>query len=287
LVSAGVIGIVWGLVRANDVGWGSPEIVAALSLGILLLAGFVAWERRAPEPMLPLRLFGSRTFVAAISTGFLMSGALFSAAFLVSQYFQFALGDSPLNTGLRILPWTVTPVVVAPLAGTLSDRIGRRPVMVLGMLLQGIGLGWFALLATTSTGYGPLVLPLLLAGVGVSMVLPTTATAALSAVAPSDIGKASGANSTFQRFGSAFGIAAATAVFAANGHLGTAASFTTGFRPALAVAAGLSLLGALSALAVGTARATAARADAAADNGQLFASGLAPDNGRLVAIEQL
>ena len=236
--------------------------------------------------MLPLRLFGSRTFVAAIATGFLMSGALFSAAFLVSQYFQFALGDSPLTTGLRILPWTVTPVVVVPLAGTLSDRIGQRPVMVVGMLLQGIGLGWFSLLAATSTGYGPLVLPLLLAGVGVSMVLPTTATAALSAVAPSDIGKASGANSTLQRFGSAFGIAAATAIFAANGHLGTAASFTTGFRPALAAAAGLSLLGVLSALAVGKSCATAARADAAADDGPPFTSGSGPDTGRLIAIEQ-
>jgi EmrB/QacA subfamily drug resistance transporter len=251
LVSGGAIGIVWGLVRANDVGWGSPEILAALSLGILLLAGFVAWERRAPEPMLPMRLFGSRTFVAAIATSFLMTGALFSAAFLVSQYFQFVLGDSPLNTGLRILPWTVTPMVVAPVAGMLSDRIGQRPLMVVGMLLQSVGLGWFALVATTSTAYGQLILPLLVAGVGVSMVLPTTATAALGAVAPSDIGKASGANSTFQRFGSAFGIAAATAVFAANGHLGTAASFAAGFRPALGVAAGLSLLGAVSALAVG------------------------------------
>ncbi len=251
LVSAGAIGLVWGLVRAADLGWGSPEIVAALGFGILLIGAFVAWEHRASEPMLPPRLFRNTTFTAASATAFLMMGALVAAAFLVSQYFQFVLGHSPLDTGLRVLPWTATPILVAPVAGALSDRIGRRPLMVAGMLLQGVGLGWFALLATTELGYAQLVIPMLVAGIGVSMALPTTPTAALSAVAPPDIGKASGATSTLQRFGSAFGIAVTTAVFAANGHLGTPASFTAGFRPALAVAAGLSVLGAISALAVG------------------------------------
>ncbi len=154
LVSGGATGIVWGLVRANDLGWGSAEIIAALSVGILLIAGFVAWEGRALEPMLPLRLFRSPTFVAANATGFLMTGAPLSAAFLASQYFQFVLGYSPWGTGLRFLPWTATPILVAPTAGALSDRIGQRPVMVAGMLLQGVGLGWFALLATTGLGYG-------------------------------------------------------------------------------------------------------------------------------------
>lgn len=254
LVSGGATGIIWGLVRANEVGWGSPEIVAALSLGILLLAGFVAWERRAREPMLPLRLFGRPTFVAAIATGFLMTASLQAAVFLVSQYFQFALGYSPLGAGLHLLPWTATPLVVAPAAGMLSDRIGQRPLMVMGMLLQGIGLGWISLVVTASLGYGQLVIPFLLAGVGASMVLATSSTAALGAVAPPDMGKASGANSTLQRFGGVFGIAVGSAVFAANGHLGTALAFTAGLRPALAVAAGLSILGALSALAIGNRR---------------------------------
>ncbi|HZC79176.1 MAG TPA: MFS transporter, partial [Ktedonobacterales bacterium] len=250
LVSGGAVGVVWGLVRAGDVGWGSVETLVSLGLGLLLLLGFVVWEERAAQPMLPLRLFRSRTFAAANGTGFLMVAALFGAAFLAAQYFQLGLGFSPLGTGVRILPWTATPILVAPTAGILSDRIGRRPVMVAGMLLQGVGLAWFALVATTGVGYGQLVLPLLMAGIGVSMALASTPTAVLSAVAPADMGKASGANSTFQRFGSVFGIAVATAVFAANGHLGTPASFTGGFRPALAVLAGLSLLGALTALAV-------------------------------------
>src|SRR6266545_2693206 len=220
LVSGGAAGILWALVRANQVGWGSPEIIATLTLGIGLIAGFVAWERRATAPMLPLRLFRSR-------------------------------GVSPLGTGLRVLPWTGTPLLVSPAAGALSDRIGRRPVMAAGMLLQGVGLGWVALLATTSVGYSHLVAPLVVAGVGISMALPTTPTAALSAVAPADLGKASGANASLQRFGGAFGVAVASAVFAANGRLGAPASFTAGFRPALTLAAGFSLLGVVSALAVG------------------------------------
>jgi EmrB/QacA subfamily drug resistance transporter len=251
LVSGGATGIVWGLVRGNEVGWGSPEIVSALGLGILLFAGFVAWERRAPEPMLPLRLFGIPAFAAANATGFLMSGSIFAAAFLVSQYFQFVLGYSPLDTGLRLLPWTATPMVVAPLAGMLADRIGPRPVMMAGMLLQGVGLAWIALVVGVGMDYSVLILPFLIAGVGASLVFATSSAAALGAVPPAEMGKASGANSTLQRFGGAFGIAAATAVFAANGHLGTAVAFTTGFRPALALAAGLSIVGAMTALAVG------------------------------------
>jgi EmrB/QacA subfamily drug resistance transporter len=250
LVSGGAIGIVWGLVRASDVGWGSTQTLVALGLGLLLLVGFVAWERRATEPMLPLRLFRSRSFTAANATGFLMVATLTGAAFLAAQYFQLGLGFSPLGTGVRFLPWTATPMLVAPAAGLLSDRIGQRPVMVAGTLLQGVGLAWFALVATTGVEYGQMVLPLLVAGVGVSMAIAATPTAVLSAVAPPDIGKASGANSTFQRFGSVFGVAIGTAVFAANGHLGTPASVNAGFRPALAVVAGLSVLGAITALAV-------------------------------------
>lgn len=261
LVTGGAVSLVWGFVRASDVGWGSAATIMALGLGVLLLIGFVVWERGVAEPMLPLRFFSSLPFTAANITGFLMTATLTGAAFMVSQYFQFALHFSPLETGVRFLPWTATPILIAPAAGILSDRIGQRPVMVVGMLLQGVGLVWFALVASTRVNYIELVLPLLIAGIGLSMAIATTPTAVLSAVARADIGKASGVNSTLQRFGSVFGVAIATAVFAANGHLGTAASFNAGFRPALAVLAMLSLLGVLSAVAIGSRRplATAAR----------------------------
>jgi EmrB/QacA subfamily drug resistance transporter len=252
LATGGAVGIVWGLVRAADLGWGNPQIIAALTTGVLLLSAFVAWERRAREPMLPLRLFENRTFAAASATAFLTTAALLAAAFMLSQYLQVALGNSPVQAGLRFLPMTATPLLVAPAAGLLADRFGQRPVMLTGLLLFAVGMVWLVVVATPDAGYARLVLPLLLAGVGISMPFATTPTAALSAVAPADMGKASGATNTLQRFGGVFGVAVATAVFTANGHLGTSASFDAGLRPALALAAGLAVLGALSAMAVGT-----------------------------------
>jgi EmrB/QacA subfamily drug resistance transporter len=250
LVTAAATSVAWGLVRANDAGWSGAETVGTLGGGAVLLACFVLWERRAAAPMLPLMLFRIRAFSAANATGFLMFGSIFSAAFLMSQYFQFGLGYSPLSTGLRFLPWTATPVVVAPLAGALSDRLGRRPLMVTGLLLQAFGLAWIAIHAAVGLDYGALVLPLVIAGVGISMAIPTTTTAAISAVGSSDVGKASGVQNTLTRFGSVFAVAIASAVFAANGHIGAPAAFIAGFRPALAVIAGLSALGGACALAV-------------------------------------
>lgn len=252
LVAAGSAALAWGLVRAPSAGWTDQWVITGLAAGVLALAAFVAWERRAAQPMLPMRLLRIRAFAAANASGFLMNGAIFSAAFLASQYFQFGLGYSPLATGLRFLPWTATPMIVAPLAGALADRIGPRPLMAAGLALQAVGLAWIAVAASASTSYLELVLPLIIAGVGISAALPSTASAALSAVPPRDLGTASGVQNTLQRFGGVFGIAIVSAVFAATGHLGSAASVTAGFRPALGVAAGLSLVGAVTALAVGT-----------------------------------
>lgn len=194
LVIGGASALEWGVARANQAGWSSGEVVIALTTGALLVAGFLAWELRVAEPMLPLRLFANRTFAAANATGFLMTASIFSAAFLMSQYFQVALGYSPLATGLRFLPWTATPMVAAPLAGLIADRIGARPLMITGMLLQGLGLTSVALLSAKGPGYAALVLPLVIAEIGVSMAIPTTAAAVMSSVAPSDMGRASGAN---------------------------------------------------------------------------------------------
>ena len=252
LISAGVVCLVWGLVRAGQAGWGSAEIITTLALGAALLGAFVFWESRAREPMLPLRLLRIQAFAAGNATAFLMSGAIFSAGFLVAQYFQFALGYSPLATGVRLLPWFATPMLISPIAGALSDRIGRRPVIVSGLLLQAAGLGWVALNASATASTLRLVLALLVAGIGISMALPTVPTAVLGAVTPSEMGKASGINNMMQRFGAVFAIAIASSVFAAHGYIGSPASVTDGFRPALAVSAALSLLGALTALAVVT-----------------------------------
>jgi EmrB/QacA subfamily drug resistance transporter len=254
LVSSGAVALVWGLVRASTSGWGSAEVVTALVLGSVLIAAFVYWESRAAEPMVPLRLFEIRAFAAGNATTFLMSGAVFGAAFLVIQYVQLARGYSPLSTGVRLLPWLATPMFVSPVAGALSDRVGRRPVIATGLLLQTLGFGWVALNASVHASYLELALPLLVAGVGISMALPTVPTAVLSAVAPEEMGKASGVNTMMQRFGSVFAVAITTAVFTANGHLGSPAGITDGFKPALGVCAGLSLLGTLTALGMASRR---------------------------------
>jgi EmrB/QacA subfamily drug resistance transporter len=266
LIAGGAAALAWALVRVGDSGWGDGYAIGAFALGVVLLAGFVLREQRAAEPMLPLRLFRTRAFTAANAVGFLTTGAIFSAAFLTVQYFQLGLGYSPLATGLRLLPWTATPMVVAPVAGALADRIGTRPLMLGGALMQAAGLAWLDMMVQGGPGsYGRLVIPLVIAGVGISMVLPTFPTAVLGAAGPADISRASGVGNTMQRFGSAFGIAIVTAVFsAAHGHLGSAASVTVGYRPALAVSAALSLAAAVAALAASGRGSRAAVPDSAA-----------------------
>src|SRR6185437_10567297 len=158
--------LAWGLVRAGESGWGDPAGLAGVLGGLAVLTGFVAWERRAASPMLPLRLLRVRTFAAANVTAFMSFGAIMSAAFLTAQYFQLGLGYSPLSAGLRMLPWTATPLLVAPAAGALADRVGTRPLIVCGLALQAAGLAWVSVLATDAAtgGYARYVLPFVLAG---------------------------------------------------------------------------------------------------------------------------
>jgi EmrB/QacA subfamily drug resistance transporter len=251
LAAGGAALLAWGLVRSGGSGWGDPLGLAGMLGGLAVLAAFVGWEWRATAPMLPLRLFRNRTFTAGNVAGFMSFGAIMSAAFLTAQYFQLGLGYSPLATGLRLLPWTATPMLVAPAAGALADRIGTRPLLVTGLSLQAGGLAWVALLTSSgSTGYGNYVLPFVLAGIGISMSIPAVPTAVLGAVPAADVGRASGVNNTMQRFGGAFGVALVSAVFAAHGHLGSAASFTVGYRPAMIGSAALSLAGALVSLGI-------------------------------------
>ncbi len=262
LVGAGTVALAWGLVRTTDVGWGNTQVITSLCLGAALIVAFVGWERRVAAPMLPLRLLRIRAFTAANATGFMSMAAITSAAFLMSQFFQLGLGYTPLGTGLRFLPWTATPLVIAPVAGRLADRIGARPLMAAGMAMQAVGLAWVAMDISAGASYGELVLPLVIAGVGISMVIPTTPTAALGAVPAADLGTASGVLNTLQRFGAVFGVAIVAAVFSASGHLGSAAGVFAGVRPALATSAGLSLLGAFAALAGGGRRRGAGVTDA-------------------------
>jgi EmrB/QacA subfamily drug resistance transporter len=253
LVSAGSFGLVWALVRGNTSGWTNVEVLAALAGGATALAAFVIWELRTRAPMLPMPYFRVRAFSAGNVAGFFMIASLFGAVFLMAQYLQIVSGDSPLTAGLQMLPWTATPMVIAPLAGTLADRLGERWILTTGLVLQGLGLGWVALVAGPATHYLALMPGLLVAGVGISMATPAAQNVVIGAVPPQAIGKASGTSNTLRQLGGVFGIAVAIAVFTRTGDL-TPASFTGGFSPAVLVIAGLSLIGALSASLVPTRR---------------------------------
>jgi EmrB/QacA subfamily drug resistance transporter len=250
LVTGGVVALVWSLVRASDVGWSSPQTVGTLLAGCALLLAFVWWQRRAQAPLVPMGLFRSRAFAAGTVTTFLMSGATFAAAFLVTQEFQFARGYSPISAGLRLLPFFATPMVISPLAGAISDRIGRRPIMDTGLALQALGFTWVAARGSLHTSWVELAGALLVAGVGISMALPTVPTAVLNAVPAAQLGKASGINYMAQRFGAVFAIAIGSAVFSAFGHLGDPAGVTAGFRPAMWSSAVFAVLAAVAALAI-------------------------------------
>jgi EmrB/QacA subfamily drug resistance transporter len=250
LVTAGVSALVWALTRANDVGWSSMEIVAGLCAGGALVAAFLWWEHRAAQPLVPLVLFANREFAIGNLTTFFLHGATFAAAFFITQEFQLARGDSPLGTGLRLLPFFGTPMIVSPLAGAASDRIGRRPIMLAGLGLQAAGYAWVAARSSMGTSWIELVGALLVAGVGISMALPTVPTAVLSAVAPEEMGTASGVNYMAQRFGTVFALAIASAVFSAHGHLGSPVAVSAGFGPALWACVCFAVLAAVSGIAM-------------------------------------
>ena len=250
LVTVAALGIVWGLVRGNDAGWGSVEVIGTLAAGVIASVTFVIWELRAREPMLPMRMFRSPSFAGGNAATLLMFGALFSAVFFMAQFLQTTLGLSPLQAGLRLVPWTGTVFIVAPIAGALVERVGERPLIVGGLLMQAVGLGWVALLARTGLPYAQMIPPLIVAGVGISTALPAVQNAVVGSVAPDQIGKASGTFSMMRQLGGAFGLAVGVAVFTAAGSYASPAAFSDGFGPAIGVSAALSLGGALAAMPI-------------------------------------
>jgi EmrB/QacA subfamily drug resistance transporter len=251
LASGGLFGIVWGLVRGNAVGWGSAQIAGAIVAGLVLLAAFVRWELRTPEPMLPMRFFRNRTFSLANLASLFMSFGMFGAIFLLAQFFQTVQGYSPLASGVRILPWTVMPMFVAPIAGALSDRIGGHKIIGVGLALQAVGLAWIAAVSTPTTPYVDLLGPFTISGIGMALFFAPVANVVLSAVRPEEQGQASGANNAVRELGGVFGVAVLAAVFAAYGGYGTGEHFVAGMNPAVWIGAGVVALGSLAAFAIG------------------------------------
>jgi EmrB/QacA subfamily drug resistance transporter len=261
LAGTGLFALTWAPVRAPDYGWASAQVIGSLAAGVVLMAGFVAWERRARYPMLPLGYFRRRAFSTANTVVFFQFVSLIGSLFFITQLFQIGLGYSPLAAGLRILVWMATPMLVAPVAGALADRIGNRPFMLAGLVLQASGLGWLAAVTRPGVSYGTLVAPLIMAGVGISMCFPTVANAVTSSVPPQDVGVAAGTNNALNALGGVFGVAILAAVFAAHGSYASPSSFVAGFRPAEWVAAATAGVGIIGA-ALAPSKRQLARADA-------------------------
>jgi EmrB/QacA subfamily drug resistance transporter len=248
LISGTGFAIVWGLVRGNSAGWDSLEVIGALAAGLMLVVAFIVWELRAAEPMVPMRFFRSRAFSAGNAAIFLTFAALFGAVFFFAQMLQTALGYGPLDAGLRLMPFTVTFITVAPVVGALVERFGERPFMVGGLALQALGMGWIALIADSGLTYSEFLVPSVVAGVGVSMAIPAAQNSVVGSFSLEEVGKAAGANSMMRELGGVFGVAVAAAVFAGAGSFTSPDAFLDGFAPAVAVLAAFSLVGAIVAL---------------------------------------
>jgi EmrB/QacA subfamily drug resistance transporter len=250
LISAGLFGIVWGLVRGNSVGWGTTEIVGALVAGLVLVAAFVAWELRTTHPMLPMRFFRNRTFTLANVASMLMSFGMFGSIFLLAQFFQTVQGYSPLGSGLRILPWTAMPMIVAPIAGALSDRIPAHRIIGTGLALQAAGLAWIAAVSTPTTPYVDLIAPFALSGIGMGLFFAPIANLVLSSVRGEEEGQASGANNAVRELGGVFGVAVLASVFSHYGGYTSGTHFVDGMTPAVYAGAAVVALGSLAMFAI-------------------------------------
>ena len=250
LATGGLFGIVYGVVRANELGWGSVPVLGAMLGGALMLIAFAVWERRTPTPMLPLRFFRSRAFAATNAVSFAMYFGMFGSIFLLAQFFQTAQHYTALEAGVRTLPWTGMPMIVAPIAGILSDRIGSRPLMVAGLALQAFALTWLSLITAPAPPYIAFVGPFIVAGTGMALVFAPAANAVLSAVRPHETGQASGANNAIREIGGVFGIAILATVFSNAGGYATPQLFVAGLQPAAFVGAAVLALGAVCALFV-------------------------------------
>ena len=248
LAGLGLLGITYGVIRGQTLGWTSATILGSLGAGVALAAAFLVWEARARAPMLPLHLFRSRAFSATNAVSFTMFLGTFGSIFLLAQFFQVAQGHTPLQAGLLTLPWTGMPMIVAPLAGIFSDRIGSRPLMFGGLALQSIALGWLVVVLAPMTPYTSFIGPFVLAGAGMALVFAPSANAVLSSVRTAQVGQASGATNAVRELGGVLGIAVLATVFTSHGGYASPHAFLSGLVPAMWVGVAVLASGAVIAL---------------------------------------
>jgi predicted MFS family arabinose efflux permease len=223
----------------------------ALAIGLVAACAFVVWQFKSEHAIVPPRLFRSRRFVSGNTASLLLFMSMMGTLVFMAQFFQIVHGVSASGAGERMLPWTIALFAAMPMAGALAGRFGERPLAVAGMLLQAAGLGWMSTLTSADHVYLSWVVPMILAGVGIAMSIPSLQSAVLGAVAPADIGKASGLFNTMRQLGWACGAAAAVAVFSRFGNLTQPHSMSMGFSAVLTLTATLSAMGAAVSLQLG------------------------------------
>jgi EmrB/QacA subfamily drug resistance transporter len=250
LASTGLFGVVFGLVRAQSLGWSSPSILAALIAGLVLLAAFVVFERRTPEPMLPMSFFAERSFAVTNVASLTMYFGMFGSIFFLSQYMQNVLGNSPFQAGLKLLVWTGGTMIVAPLAGVFSERFGSRLFMFAGLSLQAGALAWLNTMTSTHLAYSRMLVPFFMAGAGMALVFAPSANAVLSSVRAEQAGQASGANNAIREVGGVLGVAVLATVFTGSGGYSSPQAFVDGLIPAIWVGVAVLGVGALVVLAL-------------------------------------
>jgi EmrB/QacA subfamily drug resistance transporter len=284
LASAGLFGIVYGLVRSQSQGWTSAEIVVALSAGVLLVAAFIAYELRARDPMLPMRFFAKRGFAVTNAVSLAMYFGMFGSIFFLSQFLQNVLHNTPLQAGVKLLVWTGATMVVAPLAGFFSERYGSRLFMAAGLALQAIALGWLAALASVDQTFGSMIVPFVLAGSGMALVFAPAANAVLSSVRTDEAGQASGAANAIRELGGVLGIAVLATVFSSHGTYASPQGFVNGLIPAMWVGVAVLGTGALIAAALPfSSRADAAEQTASASQTETGTGPTTPELAELAA----
>jgi EmrB/QacA subfamily drug resistance transporter len=250
LVGLGVLGIVFGIVRGNDAGWHSAQVLTGLIGGGIALIAFLWWETRSKAPLIPLGLFRDRSFSVANIVGFGFSFGMFGSIFILIQFLQVVQGASPLQAAVETTPWTMAPMIVAPLAGLIAPRVGTRVLIAVGLVFQSVALFWLALTMSATTPYTTMLYPFILAGIGMGLVFSPSSTAVLATMREQDRAKASGVNSTVREIGIALGIAVLVAIFTgANGQL-TPTGYVSAAVPAVLVGAAAVAVTALASLAL-------------------------------------
>ncbi|HUO69214.1 MAG TPA: DHA2 family efflux MFS transporter permease subunit [Solirubrobacteraceae bacterium] len=271
LVSTGLFGVVYGLVRSQSQGWTSPEVMIALIIGVALVLAFIRYELTVDQPMLPMRFFANRTFAVTNVVSLTMYFGMFGSIFFLSQFLQNVLHNTPLQAGVKLLVWTGATMIVSPLAGFFSERYGSRLFMIAGLALQAIALGWLATLASVGQSYASMIAPFILAGSGMALVFAPAANAVLSSVRTDEAGQASGATNAIRELGGVLGVSVLATVFTSHGSYASAQAYVNGLVPAIWVGAAVLAAGALVAALLPFSTRTATTAPAVGDTAQATA----------------